>query len=95
MVVGACKITLYAPWVHTLKEKRMEVQSLVQRVKNRFNVSAAEVEEMDVHQTIVIGLSYVSNDATVAQGALNKAADFIEGSTEAMVTAVEIEMLPF
>ncbi|GAA0065357.1 hypothetical protein UT300002_01380 [Clostridium perfringens] len=37
------KITLRASWVHSLKEKRMVVKSIVQRLKNKFNVSVGEV----------------------------------------------------
>ena len=36
---------LRAPWVHSLKEKRMIVKSLVAKLRNRFNVSAAEIDE--------------------------------------------------
>ena len=44
------KITLRASWVHSLKEKRMVVKSIVQRLKNKFNVSVGEVHEQDIHQ---------------------------------------------
>ena len=45
------KIKLYAPWVHSLKEKRMVVKSLLAKIRNKFQVSVAEVEAQDVHQT--------------------------------------------
>lgn len=53
------KITLRASWVHSLKEKRMVVKSLVQRLKNKFNISVGEVDKQDIHQSIVIGISAV------------------------------------
>ena len=56
------KITLRASWVHSLKEKRMVVKSIVQRLKNKFNVSVGEVDEQDIHQIIVIGISAVCGD---------------------------------
>lgn len=56
------KITLRASWVHSLKEKRMVVKSIVQRLKNKFNVSVGEVHEQDIHQIIVIGISAVCGD---------------------------------
>ena len=31
------KITLRASWVHSLKEKRMVVKSIVQRLKNKYS----------------------------------------------------------
>ena len=62
MIIGTLTIRLYAPWVHSLKEKRMEVKSLIDKTKNKFNVSIAEIEEMDTHQIIVFGIGCVSND---------------------------------
>ena len=37
MTIGILKITLYAPWVHSLKEKRMEVRKITKRAENKFN----------------------------------------------------------
>ena len=57
MIVGVVKIKLYAPWVHSLKEKRMIVKSLCAKLKNKFNVSVIEAEEQDIHQTIVVAVA--------------------------------------
>ena len=43
---------LRAEWVHSLKEKRMIVKSLIARLQNKYHVSAAEVDEQDTHQII-------------------------------------------
>ena len=51
--VAVLQVKLYAPWVHSLKEKRMVAKSLLAKLRNKFQVSAAEVEEQDVHQTLV------------------------------------------
>ena len=45
MNIAAMTFHLRAPWVHSLKEKRMIVKSLVAKLQNRFHVSAAEVDE--------------------------------------------------
>ena len=50
MKIAVLKIRLYAPWVHSLKEKRMIIKSLLAKIRNKFQVSAAEVEEQDVLQ---------------------------------------------
>ncbi len=57
MIIEAATIKLYAPWVHSLKEKRMAVKSLIQKIKNKFNVSICEADAQDIHQTIVLGLA--------------------------------------
>lgn len=65
MLIAAAKLTLRAPWVRSLKEKRMIVQSLIARVSQKFHVSAAEVEQQDVHQTIVVGVAAVVGSAAL------------------------------
>ncbi len=52
MRIAVMTLRLRAPWVHSLKEKRMIVKSLVAKLQNRFHVSAAEVDEQDIHHTI-------------------------------------------
>ena len=53
MNILAMTFRLHAPWVNSLKEKRMIVKSLVPKLQNRFHVSAAEVDEQDTHHTLV------------------------------------------
>ena len=55
MIIAAMTFRLHAPWVHSLKEKRMVVKSIVAQLQNHFHVSAAEIDEQDTHQIIVIG----------------------------------------
>ena len=59
MMILSLKIKLHAPWVHSLKEKRMVVKSLLSKMRNKFNVAVAEVGEQDIHQTIVIGVAAI------------------------------------
>lgn len=93
MIIGTAKISLYANWVHSLKEKRMIVKSILAKVKNKFNVSAAEIENQDVHQTITIGIACVSCDTRHANSMVQQVVDYIEDNTEAVVEKVEIEIL--
>ncbi|MBU3113208.1 DUF503 domain-containing protein [Clostridium lacusfryxellense] len=57
MKILILKVSLRASWSHSLKEKRMVVRSIVQKLKNKFNISVAEVDEQDIHQIIVIGIA--------------------------------------
>ena len=83
------KITLRASWVHSLKEKRMVVKSLVQRLKNKFNVSVGEVHEQDIHQIIVIGISAVCGDQKQVDSTLENLIDFVEENTDAEIINIE------
>ena len=52
MNIAVMTFRLHAPWVHSLKEKRMIVKSVVAKLQNRFHVSAAEVDEQDIHRIL-------------------------------------------
>ena len=83
------KITLRASWVHSLKEKRMVVKSIVQRLKNKFNVSVGEVHEQDIPQIIVIGISAVCGDQKQVDSTLENLIDFVEENTDAEIINIE------
>jgi uncharacterized protein YlxP (DUF503 family) len=93
MITGMMKITLYAPWVHSLKEKRMAVKSICGKAAAKFNIAVSEVEEQDVHQTIVIGVACVTNDGPHCDSVLDNVLRFIENNTEAEAVKVEREMI--
>ena len=60
MVIAAVEIKLYLPWVHSLKEKRMAVKSILQKTQHHFHVSAAEVDYQDVQQSAAIAFAVVT-----------------------------------
>lgn len=92
MIIGAATFRLYAPFVHSLKEKRMVVKSIVAKVQNKFNVSIAEVEEQDTHQTIVLGTACVSGTVALAESVIDKLINFIEDNTEAEIVNIQREL---
>ncbi len=76
---------LHAPWVHNLKEKRMVVKSLITQLQNRFHVSAAELDEQDTHQIIVIGVAAIVPHNAIADSLMEKISQFVERASEAEV----------
>lgn len=92
MMIAAAQIRLFAPWVHSLKEKRMTVKSLTARVHNRFSVSVAEVKDQDLHQSIVLGVACVAGSRAQADSILDHVIDFIEQNTEAEITGIQREI---
>ena len=89
MRIAVMKVSLHANWVHSLKEKRSEVKSLCSKIKNKFNVSAAEVDEQDIHQIIVLGFASVVTDSAQGDSTLSHVLCFIEENTQAFITDVE------
>jgi uncharacterized protein YlxP (DUF503 family) len=92
MVVGAARVELHVHGSQSLKEKRGVVRSITQRVRNRFNVSVAEVGGQDTWQRVVIGLAVAANEAPAARKRLEDAIEFIEGLHLAEVLDQEVEI---
>ena len=80
MHVGICKLTLHIPGSSSLKEKRQVARSLSDRIRNRFNVAVAEVEDTDRRQRLTLGVCCVSNDRGHADAMLSQVLDFVEQS---------------
>ena len=76
---------LHAPWVHSLKEKRMVVKSLITQLQNKFHVSAAEIDEQDTHQIIVIGVAAVVPHHALADSLMEEISQFVETATDAQI----------
>lgn len=86
------KIKLYAPWVHSLKEKRMIIKSILGKLRNKFQVSVAEVECQDVHQTIVIAVAAIVAHRAQADSMKEEILRFVEMNTEAEIIDIEDEI---
>ena len=85
MKVATITFRLRAPWVHSLKEKRMIVKSLVAKLQNKFHVSAAEIDEQDMHQIIVIGIAAIVPHNAMADSLMDEISEFMELNTEAEI----------
>ena len=87
MVIAAVEIKLYLPWVHSLKEKRMAVKSILQKTQHHFHVSAAEVDYQQVQQSAAIAFAVV----TVGQAnqVLQNIMDYVQAHTQAEITNID------
>jgi hypothetical protein len=95
MNVGVCKINLRLPENSSLKGKRRILKPITTRVRNKFNVSVAEIDNHDQWQLATIGICCVSNDRRYTNGILSKVVDFvINGHFEVEILDYEIEILP-
>jgi uncharacterized protein YlxP (DUF503 family) len=91
--VGICKVKLRLPDNLSLKGKRQVVKSLTARLKNKFNISVAEVEDNDLWQLATIGICFVSNDQRFTNEVLSKAVEMVvsnQGDYEMLDYEIEI-----
>jgi len=80
MHVGMGVVRLRLPESSSLKDKRTLLRPLMDRVRRRFNVAVAEVDQLDDLRAAAIGLVCVSNDVRHANSVLSQAVTFIEDS---------------
>ncbi len=90
MVVGICKISIALHGNRSLKGKRRIIRSIKDRVKSRFNISIAEVDYHDFHQSAALGLCVVASDAEHADSQLQKAINFISGQADVSDVSTEL-----
>jgi len=89
MFTLSANLTFYIPHAASLKDKRQVCRSLIDKTRQRFNASVAEVATQDVHQTLTVGVAVVSGDNVHAQNSLNEIIQFMEDHTDAILLAVE------
>jgi len=63
----------------------MIVKSLVAKLQNKFRVSAAEIDEQDVHQIIVIGAAAIVPHNAMADSLMDEISLFVEENCEAEI----------
>jgi len=92
MRVIVMKVNLKADWVHSLKEKRMVVKSVVAKLQNKFNISVCEVENQDIHNLITIGIAGIALDVKICDCTIENIIDYIEEITDAEIIDIEQEV---
>ena len=93
MIIGVASVELIIPESNSLKDKRQVLRSLLEGVRQRFNVSAAEVEHQDLWRRAGLGFACVSNDQQFTDQVLSKVLSWIEQNPRVNVVNVEIEFL--
>ncbi len=78
MHVGVCRLTLRLPENGSLKGKRHVVKSVVERLRHKFGVAAAEIDDHDAWQIATIGVSCVANTRRHADEVLASVVRFVE-----------------
>jgi uncharacterized protein len=72
MPVGLLTIEIQLPYSHSLKEKRSVLRKVVTRLRNRFNVSVAELDHQDVWQRATVGIVSISGSQPLLESLLQQ-----------------------
>ena len=93
MRLGILKIELYINGSNSLKEKRMVLRHLKDRIRRDFNVSISEIDNHDKWQRSTMAIAYVSNDKNHVDKVLNKVRDFFDKNRHVIVSDIKMEIL--
>lgn len=92
MVVGLLSVELFIPHAQSLKDKRMVLRSIKDRLR-KFNVAVAEVEHQDVWQRAGLGIVAISTATEHVDRELAAVTDEIERVEPGLITRTEVEFL--
>jgi len=91
MTVGLLRLAIRIPDSQSLKAKRWHLRSLITRIRNKFNVSVAEVESQDSWQMAVLGVAHVGNERSHVNKVLDQVRNLAEGSRDAELVDSRLE----
>lgn len=92
MIIGTCLYEIHFFSTQSLKDKRRILKSMIDRVKQKFNVSIAEVENQDSWRRGVVGIAVVSNNTAHVNQIINNVTKFIESCWESEIEIIHITM---
>ena len=95
MRVGWLRVDLHIPMSHSLKEKRRPLRSLIVKLRNRFNVSAAEVDCQDLHQRAVVAVALVASDGGILADQMRAVKEFVANNPDCQLLDVREETMGF
>lgn len=92
MIIGTAAITIYLPESHSLKEKRSVLQSVIKKIRNKFNAAVAEIENQDKWQKCTIGIAIIGGNTAHADSQLQSIINYVEAEPRFLTGAIEVEI---
>lgn len=93
MVIGLLTLDLHFPGARSLKDKRQALRSLETKIKNRHNVSVAEVEHQDLWQRARVAVVGVNTDHTHLETTLQHVAGEAGTARDILLVDSQVEFL--
>ncbi len=93
MTIGVLRIVLFIPDSNSLKEKRMFLHSLKERLRNNFNVAVSQIDDEDKWQKATLAIVGAERDRRSMDSILSGVVNFIEKFDRVNLVNYETEML--
>ncbi len=95
MFFALCKFEIFLPQSGSLKSKRSVINSLKERLRSRFGVSAGEVGSLDLRQRGIIGLALVGQSPGALESGITAMRRLVDLETRCSVISWEVRVEPF
>ena len=82
MVIGSLLVSVRLPGASSLKDKRRVVRSVVESLRRKFHVAAAEVDDQDLFGNATLGVAVVANNAAQVESVVDACLRHIEERPE-------------
>jgi uncharacterized protein YlxP (DUF503 family) len=92
MFIGVCTIEMHIPGSGSLKDKRHSLRSLKDRIRSRFNVSVAEIEDNDLWQKASLAVAVVGNDKSHLNQTMDHVLNMVRGVPDISLLDYHIEI---
>ena len=93
IIVGLCTVELFISDSQSLKDKRQVLLSLKDRLRDKFNLSVAEVDGQDLWQKAVLGLACVANETRHVNQMLEQALNVIRAIPTVEIVRSRVDLL--
>jgi uncharacterized protein YlxP (DUF503 family) len=93
MVVGISRVEIFLPENHSLKEKRQATKRIVERTRQKFNVSIMEIDRTNLWQRASIGFSVVGSGRDIVERMIENIHTYIESMYIGKVIDTRTEIL--
>ncbi len=93
MYIGVLQFTMEIPYANSLKEKRSVVRSLKDRLRRSYNLSVAEVGDLDTWTVATLGAVMAGSDVAYINGAMDKVLNVLSAWREGTLGDHQLEII--
>ena len=91
--VGCCSLRFVLRGNQSLKDKRRIVRKIKDRLKNKFNISVAEIGDQDMKNNLYLGVAAISSDSRYLDSLMEQVISFVDNMHLADIADHHVELI--
>ena len=92
MLIGLCKVYLFLPNSHSLKDKRGIMRSYINLLRKKYNISISEIDQKNIWKNSAVGIASISDDRKVIDRIMAKIILDTENQPEIQLINYEVSI---